>query len=1062
MLYRVIFPMLCVFFLTIENAGAQGWARSYTDFHPDGMPTILNTTVNGSGEITALVSNGMPEFYATNPVVVLSLDSQGEIEQYESLTSPFLPSPLAKSMVEVPGGGYLITYEDRSLIDFVGRLIRLDADLHVVWDKQVSSLLTDTSLVLFSLPYNQGYLACGERLGGKEMALVDFDGNVQDWIEPLPNLDLLIRGIPLPNNESLVLGYEGLYTGNLKNHLIRISGNAETVGSLEITDAANGTIYFAYSPNNQIAVLYTDVSNQQVHFKLLDMDLNIVSSTSFPADFAYDNLIAVPGGSGYWLKGIDYNQEANVVMTRLDANGEIQFSRTIRGIASSLRSELTALPDGGCLVGGSTPDDYTHKSFPRLLRLDAQGQDYLQGVKGTAWMDLDLNCAAGADSTQRNWEVRAMNSDGQVWWTTTDTLGHYELPLESGTYEIAIVQSNPAWSLCEDTLVVTIPANDTLADIDFFSQFIPQSIDSICGILFHDYDGDCAKDVFEPIFANWPITINLYSPFQPTQTFTVVTDSEGNFCVPDVSMLDNSYIGYIQTNLLDIPGDGLTCWTNCAAPFTFEESNSAFISLGMFCDSLPPCPGLDVSIGTAQLRTCFFSDYYVNYCNRGAVVAEDAYIEIELDPGLEMISSSIPWTGVSGNTYTFPIGTVDVEACGSFSFEVLSSCDDPTGITYCVEAHAYPDTVCAEGGPNWDGSEIQVTADCEGDSVFFTIQNIGVGNMNGPRSYIVIEDNVLLMVPGSFQLNAGDSVVVGVIASGQFYRMEAQQSPGFPGLNLPVAWVEGCNPNGGTLSLGYVNQYALPDEEPWLDIFCMETVNSFDPNDKTGFPLGYSTEHWIRKNTDIEYMIRFQNTGTAPALYVEIRDTLALQQLDITKVRPGASSHPYTFNIEGDGVLVFRFYDINLPDTSMGQQASQGFVKFRVSQLNDLAEGSMIYNDAAIYFDNNAPIITNQTVHKVGENFIHVQVLDAQLNLSIATSPNPSYGPVKIEVADWNTQETLELRVYSITGGLIWQASSENGRFDLDLSPFSAGVYMFNLIQENQKVAHGKLIKVGK
>ncbi|MCB0556652.1 MAG: hypothetical protein KDD02_24110, partial [Phaeodactylibacter sp.] len=64
-------------------------------------------------------------------------------------------------------------------------------------------------------------------------------------------------------------------------------------------------------------------------------------------------------------------------------------------------------------------------------------------------------------------------------------------------------------------------------------------------------------------------------------------------------------------------------------------------------------------------------------------------------------------------------------------------------------------------------------------------------------------------------------------------------------------------------------------------------------NDKQGFPRGYGDEHYIYPGTDLEYLVRFQNTGNDTAFLVVIRDTLS-EFLDIATVRPGAASHPYT------------------------------------------------------------------------------------------------------------------------------------------------------------------------
>ena len=335
--------------------------------------------------------------------------------------------------------------------------------------------------------------------------------------------------------------------------------------------------------------------------------------------------------------------------------------------------------------------------------------------------------------------------------------------------------------------------------------------------------------------------------------------------------------------------------------------------------------------------------------------------------------------------------------------------------------------------------------------------------MANPLDYIVVEDNVMLMqAPGQFQLDAGEETTLSFPATGAFYRLEADQAPGFPGLGVPVAWAEGCGGSGGNVSLGFVNQYYLPDADPWLDIFCLESANSFDPNDKTGFPRGYASEHFIGQNTDIEYLIRFQNTGTAPAVDVELRDTIPVQYLDPATVRPGASSHPYSWDMQGNGVVVFRFPGIYLPDSSAGQEASQGFVKFRVSQQPDLPAGTVIRNTAAIYFDQNNPVLTNETLHTVGKDFI---LLDAPApagpGIRVSVAPNPTNSRVRFTREGGAGTGDLSLRLFTAFGREVLQTPFTGQSLDLDMRSFAAGIYFYELWDNGRRLARGKVVKCG-
>ena len=59
-----------------------------------------------------------------------------------------------------------------------------------------------------------------------------------------------------------------------------------------------------------------------------------------------------------------------------------------------------------------------------------------------------------------------------------------------------------------------------------------------------------------------------------------------------------------------------------------------------------------------------------------------------------------------------------------------------------------------------------------------------------------------------------------------------------------------------------------------------------------------------------------------------------------------------------------------LPDSNVNEPASHGFIKFRIQQKASNPTGARIENTAAIYFDYNAPVLTNTTWHTIGNDFI--------------------------------------------------------------------------------------------
>jgi uncharacterized repeat protein (TIGR01451 family) len=135
--------------------------------------------------------------------------------------------------------------------------------------------------------------------------------------------------------------------------------------------------------------------------------------------------------------------------------------------------------------------------------------------------------------------------------------------------------------------------------------------------------------------------------------------------------------------------------------------------------------------------------------------------------------------------------------------------------------------------------------------------------------------------------------------------------------------------------------------------FCYQVINSYDPNRKDVSPSqvlpGY--DDWIT------YTVYFQNTGNAPAFNIRLRDTLS-NFLDVETFELLNYSHANSYDLR-DGILVFNFPNIMLPDSTSDSEGSIGFVQFRMKPISGLPFGQQIDNQVAIYFDFNDPIFTN-------------------------------------------------------------------------------------------------------
>ncbi len=534
-------------------------------------------------------------------------------------------------------------------------------------------------------------------------------------------------------------------------------------------------------------------------------------------------------------------------------------------------------------------------------------------------------------------------------------------------------------------------------------------------------------------------------------TYFGTTDENGNYSIPvpsgnyNVRMVNPSPYWELCEDSVDVSLSG--------------SFDTAFVNYSLHPDT--SCAYMRVDLSTLSMRRCFQNAYTVSYCNLGTLEANPAEIEVTFDPYLIIDSTSVPWSSQVGSTYTFDVGYLDPFECGSFNVYFTVDCDSTVlGQTHCSEAHVSPNQLCIDPDPQWDEASIELYASCDGDSVFFTIINIGQGDMVDPLGFIVIED-LIMGLQGNFTLNSGEDTTITLPAKGSTLRLEADQSYGHPGNSKPCISVEGCGGATYNYNTGYVIQYPLNDADPFVDTDCRENTGSFDPNDKTGFPMGYGQKHFIEANTDIEYLIRFQNTGTDTAFTVVIRDTLS-PHLDPTSIEVGGSSHPMRYELYGNGILKFVFDEIMLPDSNVNEPASHGFVKFRIKQQRDLPNGMVIENSAAIYFDFNEPIITNTTDHTIGENFIEVNPLNVT-NLGSETLPwvnvypNPFVKEATFELKNVEGNAFV-FHLMDVNGNLVTASNFRGKSFQFDRGNLPSGVYFFSILYQGQSFSSGKIV----
>ncbi|WP_407556291.1 choice-of-anchor L domain-containing protein [Winogradskyella sp. 4-2091] len=223
-------------------------------------------------------------------------------------------------------------------------------------------------------------------------------------------------------------------------------------------------------------------------------------------------------------------------------------------------------------------------------------------------------------------------------------------------------------------------------------------------------------------------------------------------------------------------------------------------------------------------------------------------------------------------------------------------------------------------------------------------------------------------------------------------------------------------------------------------------IGSYDPNDKMeshGKDIVY--DDFVTSDEYLYYTIRFQNVGTAEAIFIRIEDELDAQ-LDESTFQMLRSSHDYQVTRTGNN-LEWYFDDINLPAEQDDAEGSNGFVYFKIKPNPGYSIGDIIENTASIYFDYNAPIITNtyQT------EFVETLSVAGYDKTGFTLFPNPAKGEVTIQLANSNF-ESGKVSVFDIQGKMILKdIKLQEQSSTLDISNLESGLYFVELTAGNAK-----------
>lgn len=794
--------------------------------------------------------------------------------------------------------------------------------------------------------------------------------------------------------------------------------------------------------DNDMFLLKLDANGDSTWLKLFD---------NLGKNDGAEDVVLKEDGSGYVVVGSSGNVSADIFLVETDLNGD-EVNRSILDRPQNYEPKAIVASDDSYLVAGGFFDNGIRAFITRFdLNLNEGmnvffGNGIEQGFNDIIKTDNGDFVAAGyileSAESIKAYMVLVNENLGlikdqvigdnvnvrQIFGIAEETTfrGGYGFAGRIGDVDITSLVSNVLFVRTDDEL------------------YIPQKF--IEGNVFVD-NGNCQLDLGEKPLSDWIVTLQGANEF-----LYASTDEEGNYLF---RVDEGEYT-------LNLKVDNET-WEPCFNDRTFDITGT----LDSFTVDFPvtaqhECAYMEIDISAPELVICEATDYKVQYCNKGTVDAENTTIEIKLDEFLTINpgATSLPYS-VTADLYTFDIGQVNAGDCGEIIINATLDCTEPVlGQTHTLTAKITPDSICTPASIDWDGSSIKVDAVCDNDSVKFIVTNTSNVDIQG-RQTLVIEDEVFLR-PAPVDITGGETTTIAVEGTGATWRIIVPQDENHPGNSNPTIAIEGCGAPGN-IEKGHVTRFEEDEKNPFVAVEPIENEenSNTDYSFLRGYPKGVH-DSLVTSQTDLEYHFRFQNTGNDTLRRAVVRDTIS-SNLDLTSVRFGASSHPYTFKVYESGVVKFIFDDINLPPAAFNPSASKGFVKFKISQKPNNPEGTVINNGVALSMDFEEIQFSNNTKHVIGgdqlTDFITVYTDLGEIfypNVEVNVFPNPFFEEATIEVKGPSFKK-YEFEVYDVSGRTIIIKTQSQNRFMIRRNNLPKGLYFYRVTGDDNLLNTGKI-----
>lgn len=515
---------------------------------------------------------------------------------------------------------------------------------------------------------------------------------------------------------------------------------------------------------------------------------------------------------------------------------------------------------------------------------------------------------------------------------------------------------------------------------------------TINGSLYHDLNGNCVKDPNENGLANRLITLSpgpQYTFSQADGSYSFAVDAGGVYSI-SIETGESAY-DYWEAS----------CTGNNI--FVAVTPNQDSFNQNMAFTQTLECPVLEVQASMNPLVSCQSNVLILSYENTGTATAQNAIIQFSLDNNLNLIENTAEISGIpdyteyegippldtvdidmtpstdplappTPNTSDFEVslqnsislGDISVGGSGQVFVDLMVNCNVDENYTAYIQTNIihnesnlpYCGTLETTAS---NTAEIFANATCTGDSIEFTIVNLG-GDMDSIATIGIYEDNLMGYLQ-DYYLFSEEFTRFSLPADGTTYTLIGGYSDYSPVNNHPIISVEGCGFNEEGPSTGYVTSFPHNDYVPFKDILCLEIQEVAPTNQKTVHPSGITEANYVHSKEKLTYTINFQNTQSGPSP-LSITDVLS-SSLDINTLQIHNSTHPFSFSILDNQTLQWDILD------SLESEES-GHVVFGIEIIEGTPDFTEISNHANLTFGDEV-FLSNNTMLTVCDDCIFPQ-----------------------------------------------------------------------------------------